>query len=142
MKWINEYKKKVKKDKLKGLYILLATIIIFVTMLIAANNSYKNEDLFGAIAVFTVFIGVFCSATFLMCKVVYRKYNNEYICLYVAPVKNYLIINNEVQYEGGPFTRYYYGQLSDGTDVAVKISGFGDVKFAIGSFNNHNISFF
>ena len=76
-------------------------------------------------------------------KIVWRRYNGYDICLYIGPIKNYLIIENEIQYEGGPFTRYYYGQLPDRTAVAVKITAvLGNVKFAIGEFNNINMSFF
>ena len=140
MNWINKYKNKAKQMKIIGLLIILFTILAEV-ILILSTLDIHNEVWPALIFMGNVFLGICFSITFLMCKVVYRKYNDNYICLYIAPIKNYLVINDEVQYEGGPFTQHYYGQLRDGTDITVKLGAF-DVKFAIGDFNNFNHSFF
>ena len=143
MNWINKYKRKARKTKTTGVVLLLVSIICFVSGM-ALIDSDISDGWFAFIMIgwfVNLWVSLFC---LFGSKVVYRKYNNDYICVYIAPIKNYLIINNEVQYEGGMamWSQYLYGQLPDGTDVAVKLSGFGDVKFAIGSFNNHNVSFF
>lgn len=141
MNWVNEYKNKAKQMKIIGLLIILFTILTEVILILFTLNIF-NEVWPALIFMGIAFLGICFSITFLMCKVVYRKYNDNYICLYIAPVKNYLVINNEVQYEGGAFTHHYYGQLRDGTNITVKLGSFGDVKFAIGDFNNLNHSFF
>ena len=141
MNWINEYKKKAKKMKLVGVLLLIVTVLaegIFIYSVRDVVNVVWPAYIVLGIPV----LGISMAIWFLMCKVVYRKYNDNYICLYISLVKNYLVINDEVQYEGGSFTHHYYGQLRDGTDITVKIGSFGDVKFAIGGFNNFNHSFF
>ena len=140
MNWVNKYKNKAKRMKLIGLFIFIFTILAEVKLI--SYTLDVNEPWPLLIFMGIAFWGIYFSVLFLLCKVVYRKYNNNYICFYVAPIKNYLVINNEVQYEGGPFTHYYYGQLRDGTDITVKLGYFGEVKFAIGYFNNFNLSFF
>lgn len=141
MNWINEYKNKAKKMKLLGLLFVLFTILAEIAFIYCVRD-VVNEVWPAFIVLGIAWVGFCISIMCLMCRVVYRKYNDNYICLYIAPVKNYLVINDEVQYEGGPFTRHYYGQLRDGTDITVKLGSFGDVKFAIGDFNNFNHSFF
>ena len=141
MNWVNKYKNKAKKMKLLGVLWFLVTVLAEVIYVYSVRD-VKNVTWPAFIIFGIAWLGLSMAITCLMCKVVYRKYNDNYICLYIAPVKNYLVINDEVQYEGGPFTHHYYGQLRDGTDITVKLGSFGDVKFAIGDFNNFNHSFF
>ena len=141
MNWINEYKNKAKKMKLLGLLFVLFTTLAEIAFIYSVRD-VVNEVWPAFIVLGIAWVGLTISITCLMCKVVYRKYNDNYIGLYIAPVKNYLVIHDEVQYEGGPFTHHYYGQLRDGTDITVKLGSFGDVKFAIGAFDNHNLSIF
>ena len=141
MNWVNKYKDKAKKMKLLGVLWFLVTVLAEVIFVYSVRDVKK--DAWPAFIFFGIAgLGLYMALACLMCKVVYRKYNDNYICLYIAPVKNYLVINDEVQYEGGPFTHHYYGQLRDGTDITVKLGSFGNVKFAIGAFNNFNHSFF
>ena len=141
MNWINKYKNKAKQIKIIGLLIFLFTILAEIAFIYSVRD-VVNEVWPAYIILGIAWVGLCISAICLICsKVVYRKYNDNYICLYCTPVKNYLVINDEVQYEGGPFTQHYYGQLRDGTDITVKLGAF-DVKFAIGDFNNFNHSFF
>jgi hypothetical protein len=64
----------------------------------------------------------------LLSQVVRQKYSGYTVCFFIAPVKNYLIVEGELQSDGGPFQRRYYGQLPDGTSIVVKMSGFGQIR--------------
>ena len=143
--WVERYKSKVRKMRWAGFALLLATIFSYVLFFVAIGNGYVGDDTWyiPVLLVVIPWLVVFPASVLMLCtKVVHRKYNGSHICFYVAPIKNYLIIDDEIQYEGGPGTHYYYGQLPDGTDVAVKVTIWGDVKFAMGSTNNIGISFF
>ena len=106
------------------------------------NRNY-DDTWFAPILMPSVFIIIpyLLISMFTQFNVVYRKYNNNYIIFYNAAIRGYLIINNEIQAIGGAFQNDFYGQLPDGTDVYVKITFSGSVKFAIGSFNNNLMTF-
>lgn len=142
MDWIEEYKLKVTKGKMKGLYVLLGTIpgvlvcVLFALIFNSIYGLFVGLAVFGGIANIIVGIDIMLSY-----KMVYRKYNGNYICFYITPLKNYLIINDEIQCEGGVMQLSYYGQLDDGTDVMVRVSAWnGDKQFIIGGTQNHTLN--
>lgn len=144
--WVERYKSKARKTRWAGFALLLISIFfygLFFFFVPLGNANLSDDAWWLALIMFVVpNVGLVASVMMLCTKVVHRKYNGSHICFYVAPIKNYLIIDDEIQYEGGPDTRYYYGQLPDGTDVAVKVTIWGDIKLAMGSTNNIGISFF
>ena len=132
MYWIEKYQTRVLICKIMSITLYAVSIFLMIIGIM-----YENPWM-----AIPWFLGIVFGSIFLFTKVTYRKCKEYYICFYVGPIKNYLIIEDEIQFEGGPFQHNYYGQLPDGTEVAAHLGSFGNVKFAIGSFNNQNISFF
>ena len=151
MESVEFYIKKRKKENSRGLVILLISVVMLAMaalMLIIINGvpaSYSPAlsslaHIFIIAFLVCLYVGlVYLTAPFIF----YRKYHGNYIIFYSsAGGKRALSINDEVATVGGLSQRDYYGQLPDGTEVHAQIGVFThNVKFSIGSSNNHNISF-
>lgn len=135
--WIDKYVEKAQKYKKYGVIIIVCTLL-FTVFAIAAGvfcgltvdiNMDPLVPVFVVIYLIWVFApALFISLSLLLSQVVRQKYRGYTICFFIAPVKNYLIIEDELQSFGGPFQRRYYGQLPDGTSIVVKMGGFGKIR--------------
>ncbi len=141
MDWINYYKDEVKKYKRIGGILLLSSIAM--TVMGIAVVTQTGNALAGILALVSM-LALFPVSIFILLgvKLSYRRYKDVYIALYFGLMKNYLIIDGEVQFEGGIAQYSYYGQLGDGTEVLAKVSVWsGDVQFIIGTEENYNIRY-
>ena len=144
MNWLSVYLKKIKYYHIAawGILLFTAALISFLWLIYELGIDWDDNALLY-VSLGIGFLGLVSFILLLSCKVVWRKYNDHYFCLFMTPTRNYFIIDNELQCEGGWFQYDYYGQLPDGTSVTVKVSSLtGSVKFAVGDFNNYNIAFF
>lgn len=131
MEWVEYYKSKVKNARLIGAILGVTVTISYIIFCLAAD--------FPSMFTFLPFVLVIILAPCLSYRVNFRKVREEYIIVYQKPFRSELIINGEIQCEGGAFQYDLYGQLSDGTQVHAKLSQWsGNVKFAIGDFANIN----
>ena len=143
-KWVMRYQNKMKNLKWKLVFMLVCWILIDILLGMLCEF---YEDLAGPIAGLGIIGGTFgVLFVFLVgmlgTKMRCRKYGEYYIVFYAGYFKNYLIIEDEVQ-DSACFESYYYGQLPDGTQVAVKMSQWdGSIKFAIGDSQNLNLTQF
>ena len=135
MDYVEEYRAKARNLRLIGLGLLTFGIIIFFITICSEN--------FSLIGMVVSFIAPVVGIVFLCSpRMAYRQYNGSYIIFYNACIKGYLIIDGEIVCVGGASQYDFYGQLPDGTDVHVKVTGWsGNIKFAVGESSNHNISF-
>lgn len=134
--WFEEYRARVIVYRVISLFLVLFPVVFF---LLAWLLESKGLRITGIIT--TIVAIVFALPLLFSCNK-YRRYNGHLIVFHIGPIKNYLIIDGVLQSEGGPLQHNYYGELPDGTQVAVEFGSFGNVKFAVGDFNNHNIHFF
>ena len=132
MNWLSIYLRKVKSYHMIGWVILVSTVLAvsFVWMISPFFENYTSMDATVLIMIL-IFVGVFFGGVLLSTKVVWRQYDGHYYCLYVAPIMNYFIVNNQIQSMGGPSKRRYCGQLPDGTEIIATVGFWGEVKFLV-----------
>ncbi len=134
--WFEDYRQRVKINRAIGLVIALTPVAFYLMAWVFSSVEVEITSI-----IMTFIAIIFAPSMLLSCNK-YRRYNGHLIVLYIAPIKNYLIIDGVLQSEGGPFQHDYYGELPSGEQVHAKLGSFGNVKFAIGNFDNKNIQFF
>ena len=144
MEMLDYWKSKVRKLRLRGIQLLLISIaILAIFIILVANDLFDDAEFVFPILGITIWVLPIIGFVLLISpRLAWRKYNGNFIIYYGGIIKKHLIINEEIQAIGGAFQYDFYGQLPDGTDVHVNVSSWsGNVKFSLGSTNNHNISF-
>ena len=94
---------------------------------------------FAIVSLLIIFSAVYLFVLMHQYTVTWKKHGDNYIIFYNALINGYLIINNEIQSIGGATQYDFYGQLPDGTDVYVKMTKTGSVRFIIGESKNVNL---
>ena len=139
MNWIDEYRKRVLIVKGLSLGMIVVCVAVSLALIfgVGASNSIT--------VVWNIVASIIATASFILfigTRLVWRRYKGYYICFYMSPIRNSLIVQNQIQFVGGITQFNYYGELPDGTQVMVKIGFLGNVKFAIGNFNHFNAELF
>ena len=131
--WIIEWKNKRKK-----VFVNLgisAAIMFAITMMTIGLTDYNyfflSVCIFSGTAVF--FVGILLLVCLIELKIRIRKFDDYYIVFYSGILKNYLIIENEIQDVGGATTYSYYGTLPNKKPVNVHVNFWtGNVKILVG----------
>ena len=139
MGWIDEYKKTVLIIKGLCLGLVVISVAVSVALIFGVGATNSITVAWNILASIIVMVSVI---VLLGTRIVWRRYKGYYICFYMSPIRNCLIIQNEIQFVGGWTQLNYYGELPDGTQVMVKLGFLGNVKFAIGDFNNLSAELF
>ena len=145
--WINDWKRKVVRNKLiwlgiyllcTGLFVLFLMLLIFDKELIVTKYSsrYETKTIYiiltpvgGALMISSFIIFM---VNLFMCKVRTREYDDYTILVYVG-FKHYLVIEGVVK-DSGVTNRYLYGVLPNKKNVWAEISPIDNsVKIGVGS---------
>lgn len=147
--WVNEWKKKLRFEKIILFFIFLAFLVFEIIVIILMNTdleavyySYSQEWVYYTKDVYFVLISIASMllllsfsfwVVFLITSKVRVRNCDGYTVLVYNGFKGYLSVENKI-HDSSLFNRHLYGKLPNGKNVWVEISVFdGSVKIGFGS---------